>query len=83
MKADYKKPVMEIEKYELNASIAANCDRIISLGPGEDLLGKNACEEFKDDWGVMTLSEGTSFYESGSMVCDCYYSSGGQGYFTS
>lgn len=85
MKTGYIKPKIEIEKYELNASIAANCGPIVSIGPDDG--NGNTCKEFVGSWEepLMTLSLGTSFYENGAGVipCDCYYSSGGEGYFTS
>lgn len=31
MKKTYKSPMLEIERYELNSSIALNCDEIINL----------------------------------------------------
>lgn len=85
MKAGYKKPVMEIEKYQLDSSIAANCGVVVSSGP-EDYTG-NICSEFEDSYDVVTYglkSSETPFYD-GSIgpVCDCYYSSGGTSYFTS
>ena len=88
MKKAYMKPALEIECYKLDQSIAGNCKSIVNWGPGNELTGMEMCDEFKDSWevnsigGIGLMSVGTSFYESGS-TCDCYYSSGGQGYFTS
>lgn len=83
MKAGYKKPVIEIEKYELNASVAANCGWVVNVGPGYG--DESACEDFEGSWDVeiATFSLKKSFYETVSSGCDCYYSSGGEGYFTS
>lgn len=89
MKKAYHKPLIEIERYELNASIAANCGRVISLGP--EAPGKTICDEFKDAFEVFSVipglgiqsTGGTPFYSDNSANCDCYYSSGGGIYFTS
>lgn len=89
MKKIYTKPFIEIEAYELNASIAANCGEPVSLGP--EAPGKDTCTEFEDAFEVKTLIPGISiqsvgdkpFYADGAANCDCYYSSGGGLYFTS
>lgn len=92
MKKGYTKPMIEIEKYELNASIAANCNQIASWGPSDpENSSITACKEFpSDDWDVNMASyglsrTGTSFYDSETTTttCSCYYTSGGEGYFTS
>ena len=89
MKKAYTKPLIEIEAYELNASIAANCGNVVSLGP--EAPGKRVCDEFKDAFEVFAVipglgiqsTGGTPFYSDGAANCDCYYSSGGGVYFTS
>lgn len=90
MKKIYSKPLIEIESYELSASIAQNCGSKISLGPGAP--GYQVCDEFEDAWevfsfipglGIQAAGEGKPFYEDGSAKCTCYYSSGGGTYFTS
>lgn len=90
MRKTYMKPVIEIEAYQLNASIAQNCGIVISLGP--EAGDKKICDEFKDAFevftvipgvGIQTTGGGTPFYSDGSANCDCYYSSGGSLYFTS
>ena len=86
MKKIYEKPLIEIEAYQLDAAIAANCGNIVSLGP--EAPGKTTCNEFKDafgeddDWGTFSVRN-TPFYADGAANCDCYYTSGGEGYFTS
>ena len=90
MKKTYTKPLIEIEAYELNGAIAYNCGNVITLGPGVPGSEKyTQCEEFKGS-GFLSLtpeislnSADTPFYSDGAANCDCYYSSGGQGYFTS
>ena len=88
MKKEYMKPYVEVEVYELDAAIAANCGQVISLGP--EAPGKTTCDEFKDAFEVFALrpyastrSGGTPFYTDGAAHCDCYYSSGSGNYFTS
>lgn len=83
MKKVYNTPAVEVELYQLDASIALNCATKVTLGPAYD--GYTACEDFYDDsgvWAARSASMGTSFYEEGT-VCTCYYSSSGKGYFTS
>ena len=85
MKKAYSKPLLEIEVYELNTNIAANCESKVSLGP--EAPGRVVCDEFKDAFEVFSLyartKAGTPFYSDGAVSCDCYYSSGGGWYFTS
>ena len=90
MKKTYAKPVIEIEAYTLSASLAATCGNTVSLGP--EAPGKTTCDEFKDAFevvsvipgiGIMGITKNTPFYADGAANCDCYYTSGGQGYFTS
>lgn len=83
------KPALEIECYDLSQAIAANCGTIVTLGPGD--FKDTVCDGFGGSFDVYSLnpgydlmSSGTSFYDGTTgPVCDCYYSSGGQGYFTS
>lgn len=86
MRKMYMRPVIEVEAYTLDQTIAGNCGNVVTLGPG-DYAG-SVCDAFKDDFEIVaTFSaarSGTSFYDgSVGPACDCYYSSGGQGYFTS
>lgn len=86
MRKAYVKPSIEVERYTLDASIAANCQEIVTLGPGIDEYGTDVCKEFYGLFGEFSMfsSRGTSFYQSGGVfTCDCYYTSGGEGYFTS
>ncbi len=91
MKKTYTKPMIEIESYELSASIASNCGNVISLGPGIPGSDKYVkCDDYYDS-GFMSLipefslntTGDTPFYSDLSKVCDCYYTSGNKGYFTS
>ena len=90
MKKTYAKPVIEIEAYTLSASLAATCGNAVTLGP--EAPGKITCDEFKDAFevvsvipgiGIMSITKNTPFYADGAANCDCYYTSGGLGYFTS
>ena len=87
MKKIYEKPMIEIETYVLSAAIAANCNNVLSMGP--EAPGKEVCAEFEGAFDVFSARRGTRttggtpFYSDGSANCDCYYSSGGNGYFTS
>lgn len=85
MKKVYSKPQVEIEVYQLSAAIAANCGNTVTLGPYAE--GKVTCDEFKDAFEVYSVTPyatgNTPFYSDNSANCDCYYSSGGAGYFTS
>lgn len=91
MKKSYAKPTIEIEVYELNAAIAANCGNVITLGPGIPGSAEYVqCDEFKNSGFLNILPEyglnstgTTPFYSDGAKNCDCYYTSGGKGYFTS
>ena len=90
MKKNYIKPLIEIETYELSGAIAYNCTNVITLGPG--IPGSEEyqqCDEFGGSGflslipGVTVQSNDKPFYSDGAAHCDCYYTSGGQGYFTS
>lgn len=83
MKKGYVKPSMEIEKYELNASIASSCGPVVTMGPGDE--EGVVCKEFGDSFGPWKArSKGPSFYDGiNGPACDCYYTTGGEGYFTS
>lgn len=89
MKKVYAKPHVEVEVYQVDAAIAANCGQVISLGP--EAPGKITCEEFEDAFDVfgvkpgvsMFATGGTPFYADGAAHCDCYYTSGTNNYFTS
>lgn len=93
MKKQYTKPLIEIETYQLNASIAANCSNVINVGPGipgSTEYEYRQCSDFGGS-GFLSLipdvglnsTGNTPFYADGAKHCDCYYTSGGKGYFTS
>lgn len=80
MKKEYVKPSIEFEDFELNAAIAAGCQTVISLGPGD--YSNEVCDEYSQPesirpaYGIM----GSNFYENS---CSCYLNAGGSTLLTS
>ena len=64
MKKEYMKPYVEVEVYELDAAIAANCGQVISLGP--EAPGKEICKEFEGAFDVISLGPEAP----GKTTCD-------------
>lgn len=93
MKKVYTKPMIEIEAYTLSASIAYTCTNIINVGPGIPGVTEGyyaQCSDYGGSGFLHSITPGVSiqsanqpFYEDGAAGCDCYYQSGGMGYFTS
>ena len=67
MKKTYETPKAEVERYQLDASIASNCETVVHNGP--QMNGYSQCSDYIDPF----YSEDT---------CDCYTTAGG-GYWTS
>ena len=83
MKKAYVKPFVEIERYELNESIASNCKYVVSNGPA--MGNHQQCDDYFDpfatDAAVASYSlYNVHFYEDTN--CDCEYSAT-EGYWTS
>lgn len=83
MKKIYKKPIVEIERYELNCNIASNCALVVNMGPeGPDCI--KVCEDYYEKTGeeisTFSLPHNVQFWSE--ETCDCYYSAG-SGCFTS
>lgn len=82
MKLRYEKPMLEVDNYELDTSIASNCGYVISSGPMAP--GHDPCQDYYDLIGMPMPNSvdgpkyNIDFYEG----CDCYYSSSGF-FFTS
>lgn len=82
MKKKYVKPMLEVENYELDASIASNCTLVVNSGPKHP--EHDPCQEYYDIIGmpmpnsVNTNRYNIDFYDD----CDCYYSASGF-FFTS
>lgn len=88
MKKKYVEPCIEVEKYELDKSIASNCEKVVTFGPG--IEGKyDMCDEYdfmgcgfefnNEDPFVLDArlgytNGGYSWYEEGCTMEECYYS---------
>lgn len=87
MKKMYISPMIEIESYDLSSSIAASCLTTVQLGPG--IPGEiDACAGFITpvfpDFPDQNSIQSQSFYNGeNGFICDCYYTAGGEGYFSS
>lgn len=86
MKKVYEAPTVEIETYELNASIASNCAVVVTMGDYGGGEGEPACDDYLEMVGLPTttstygLRHNVNFWEN---TCDCYTTAGGDGFFTS
>lgn len=86
MKKTYVRPVLEIERYQLDTNIAGNCGIVVDNGPA--IGDHKACDNYKDPFemssGMAELMGGSynvHFYEDTN--CDCYTTGGNYGYWTS
>lgn len=87
MKKNYVKPMLVLEHYELDTSIASGCQRVISLGPEPgDYNGTSypVCKEyeiieFSNFKAAESPASNVSFFDS----CSCYLTAGGDSVFTS
>ena len=84
MKKTYVAPNLEIELYELNASIASNCNLVVDMGP-EGPGAIEVCQDYYDKTGetrpaTFSLPHNVQFWSE--ETCSCYYSAG-DGCFTS
>lgn len=84
MKKTYVAPNLEIERYELDASIASHCGIVVHNGPA--LGNHHLCDDYNDPFatsGASTyaLPHNVQFYEDTN--CDCYTTGGDYGYWTS
>ena len=86
MKKVYEAPTLEIETYELDASIASNCGIVVNNGPA---MGDHPqCDDYVDPFATSaasassySLPHNVQFYEDTN--CDCYTTGGDYGYWTS
>ncbi len=76
LKKAYEAPMLEIEEYCLDTSIAANCQEILN---DRDMV---CYDKWMDQNTEQPASLNTSFDDDGTQ-CDCYYQAGGQGFFAS
>lgn len=86
MKLRYEKPMLEIDIYELDTSIASNCRYVVDMGP-EVPGGRNGCDSYYEISGETRTfaltprgNYNVDFWQE--LNCDCYTSASGQ-YFTS
>lgn len=84
MKKAYHAPELEIEVYQLNASIASNCNIVVNMGP-EALDAELVCQDYYEIAGetmptARSRAHNIDFWTDNT--CDCYYSAGGV-FFTS
>lgn len=87
MKKVYEAPKVEIEIYELDASIASNCTVVVEMGDYGGGPGEPVCKDYCDMVGLpypeqraRTFAYNVNFWEHN---CDCYTTAGGTGFFTS
>lgn len=88
LKKVYKKPMVEIERYELSGNIASNCALVVNMGPEADDAVK-VCDDYYEKTGETKPNSSIASYSLPHNVqfwsketCDCYYSAG-SGCFTS
>lgn len=82
VKANYEKPKIEVEEYQLDTAIATGCGTIVDLGPEEhDYNGTHytVCDYFGEETFDAESPANMNFFES----CSCYLSAGGSTVFTS
>lgn len=89
MKKVYHAPELEIEVYQMDASIASNCALVVEMGP-EGPGAIEVCDDYYEKTGEAKSAKSFSPYALPHNVqfwseesCDCYYSAGGAGCFTS
>lgn len=89
MKKVYVAPALEVEFYELDSSIASNCALVVEMGPAgpgaikvcKDYYDKTVEPYPEEGIAAASLPHNVQFWTEES--CDCYYSAGGTGCFTS
>lgn len=82
MKANYEKPIIVIEEYQMDTAIATGCGTIVDLGPeAHKYNGKfyTACDYFGEETFDAESPAHMTFFET----CSCYLSAGGGTIFTS
>lgn len=85
MKKRYEAPLLEVERYELDANIASNCGIVVSNGPA--IGDHEECGDYEDLFSTATYSlnreaiYNVQFYEDTN--CDCYTTGSDYGYWTS
>ena len=89
VKKIYAKPYVTIEEYELSSNIASNCTMVVNMGP-EALNAIKVCQDYYDKTGEIPPENGIAAYSLPYNVqfwsdetCDCYFTAGDTGCFTS
>ncbi len=85
MKKEYQAPVVLIETYKLNQSIANHCGEVVHNGPA--LGDHEECDDWREKHPFDFLSLGNDYYTQQSSynvlfyedvkVCDCYTTGNG------
>ena len=82
MKANYEKPMIIFEEYQLDTAIATGCQVTVNLGPEDhEYNGKfyTACSYFGEETFDAESPKHMNFFET----CSCYLSAGVGTVFTS
>lgn len=75
LKKEYEAPALMVETYMLDTSIAANC--LIRL----EHTDMDCYDKYFNDGETFALVNAQNSFTKDA--CDCYYSAGGEGFFTS
>ena len=85
MRKAYSAPQLELEIYNLSASIASNCTLVVNNGPAivgyQDTACSNYVDPFPSTSSYRLRPSNVSFYDD--RVCDCYTTGAGGSYWTS
>ena len=76
MKKTYETPKAEVERYQLDASIASNCETVVHNGP--QMNGYSQCRDYIDPFETYSAARSVhnvQFYSEDT--CDCYTTAGG------
>ena len=77
MKKVYEAPDLEVELYTLDASIASNCELVVSNGP--EMGSHAACTDYIEPFSLYSSrTVNVNFYKDTN--CDCY-TTGDNGYY--
>ena len=71
MKKTYETPKAEVERYQLDASIASNCETVVHNGP--QMNGYSQCSDYIDPFETYSAARSVhnvQFYSEDT--CDCY-----------
>lgn len=85
MKKVYEAPMLEIEEYHLDMSIASNCATVVHNGPA--MGNHQQCDDYEnpfiddDEIATQSMPHNVTFYQD--TGCDCYTTGGNGSYWTS